>query len=419
MGTQWIINLQSEWKSMDADKEKEKWSRRSIYRVPKYIKDLNSNAYAPQVISFGPYYHNCGEHLKLMEPTKRRVLKYYLDQVGKTLETVVSVMRMEVRELMDAYDGLEEPWSTDEDRFLDLMILDGCCLLQVLLYLKYVSDDMEEQAGLCGAEVLAAADVVLLENQLPLRVLQILLDIGGEKIGVADATHLIKGFLPARYTLGDIPENGCHILDVFRTTVLGDGDFIYDGQGDEKVATLAKLVDSGVRLKESNVGCLRSIAFKKRVLELPYIPLDILTEPLLLNFVAFEYMHGLHSDVISFLTFMDRLIDSGGDEKLQQRNMALLARRKIVRGWTESDAELAAFFRRLVKDHQILRRGRHPKSEGVRVDKELIQYCGKKWPRFRANCNRASRGVLVKSLLASLILLVLHILFPSVQIEKL
>jgi hypothetical protein len=81
----WVVEINEEIKnngSSIAD-EKEKWKKRSIYKVPSQLKELNKNAYKPQTISFGPYHHG-EEHLMAMEEHKHRALIHFLKRWKKT-----------------------------------------------------------------------------------------------------------------------------------------------------------------------------------------------------------------------------------------------------------------------------------------------------------------------------------------------
>jgi Plant protein of unknown function len=67
----WVKEVRNSLDSVSPAAELYEWSKHSIYRIPACIKDLNSKAYKPQVVSFGPFHH--GEpQLIPMEEHKRR-----------------------------------------------------------------------------------------------------------------------------------------------------------------------------------------------------------------------------------------------------------------------------------------------------------------------------------------------------------
>ena len=115
-----------------------KGNRASIYRIPEHIKKVNPNTFKPQPISFGPYHH--GEFA---------TLKSVADCLLKTW-------------WMRSYDKLDDKWKTKPAKFLELMILDGCLFMQVLL--------KPSSLWMLSLEDVVR-DMLLLENQLPMKLL--------------------------------------------------------------------------------------------------------------------------------------------------------------------------------------------------------------------------------------------------------
>ncbi|ONK56093.1 uncharacterized protein A4U43_C10F4060 [Asparagus officinalis] len=183
---QWIINLQSEVDEINSTPSLQRRKTPSIYRVPKILRDLHEEAYTPQIISIGPYHHG-KPHLQSMEPDKRLVLAQYLQRAGMTVAQVVDAMRPMVQEIMDSYDGLEEPW-TNEDRLLELMILDGCFVLDCHRQDSLQPEESHLSRGLW-------LDFYRLENQVPLSVLDILIRIGGNRVIYSRCTYLLHSYL--------------------------------------------------------------------------------------------------------------------------------------------------------------------------------------------------------------------------------
>ncbi|KAG7025182.1 UPF0481 protein, partial [Cucurbita argyrosperma subsp. argyrosperma] len=128
----------------------------SIYRIPEHIKKVNPNAFKPQLVSFGPYHH-WEPHLLPMEKVKHRALLYFERCCG--LSVVNEVWDM-LEDLQRSYDKLDDEWKTKPAKFLELMILDGCFLIQLLLdnVVIFPLEDVQR-------------DMLLLENQLPMKLL--------------------------------------------------------------------------------------------------------------------------------------------------------------------------------------------------------------------------------------------------------
>ncbi|XP_020255753.1 uncharacterized protein LOC109832752 isoform X6 [Asparagus officinalis] len=170
---QWVIDLE-ELQSINSETEIEKRKKHYIYRVPNILRELNYTAYTPQLVSLGPYHHGKA-HLNPMERKKYAALAHYLERANKTLDEVRESLRPQIRDLMDAYDSLEELWTTDEDRFLDLMILDECFFLQMMVG---GNDELLRPYMNRGLWM----DMRRIENQLPLLLLVILIEIGGHEM---------------------------------------------------------------------------------------------------------------------------------------------------------------------------------------------------------------------------------------------
>ncbi|XP_057491614.1 UPF0481 protein At3g47200-like [Actinidia eriantha] len=156
----------------------ELWHKRCIYKVPAFVKDQNKKAYEPQLVSFGPYHHG-KDHLRRMEEHKHRALIHFIKRSNKPLGLYFASLWEAVQDLKDSYDSLEPDWQLDNYRFLQLMILDGCFMLEFLRcntdgppddYFGY--DPIFSDHGELHILNLVRHDMRLLENQLPIMVLQ-------------------------------------------------------------------------------------------------------------------------------------------------------------------------------------------------------------------------------------------------------
>ena len=177
MAEEWLIELKAMEDETSTMVERQ-WKKRSIYKVPPHMTDLNKNAYQPQVVSFGPYHHG-QEHLMPMEEHKHRALFHFLKRRKMPLQTTVDNLTKVVQDLKDSYDLLGDAWQLHTGRFLRLMVLDGCFMLEVLCYYddfghsgNYASNDpIFSTHGILHVMRYIRRDMLLLENQLPMQVL--------------------------------------------------------------------------------------------------------------------------------------------------------------------------------------------------------------------------------------------------------
>jgi len=129
---EWVdeINEESRNNGSSIADEKEKWKKRSIFKVPSQLKEKNKNAYKPQTISFGPYHHG-EKNLMAMEEHKHRALIHFLKRCKKPIELLFQRLDQVVDELRDSYVPLDQIWKGDKLKFLQMMILDGCFLMEI------------------------------------------------------------------------------------------------------------------------------------------------------------------------------------------------------------------------------------------------------------------------------------------------
>ncbi|GFZ20534.1 hypothetical protein Acr_28g0012390 [Actinidia rufa] len=174
----WVIELKR-LEDETSTMEKRQWKTPSIYKVPPRMTVLNKIAYQPQLVSFGPYHHG-EEHLLPMEEHKHRTFVHFLKRTKMPLQIIADNLTNVVQELKDSYDSLGDVWQLGSGRFLRLMVLDGCFMLEVLCYYyakmsdsgNYTpTDPIFSTHGMLHVMHHIRRDMLLLENQLPLLVL--------------------------------------------------------------------------------------------------------------------------------------------------------------------------------------------------------------------------------------------------------
>lgn len=154
-------------------------SRHSIYRVPKYMKDMtNQDAYRPRMVSLGPFHHDDSSLLH-MEVHKQRAVAQVVSRSGKPREEFTAAVEEIAEQLRAAYEDLdEERWSGEE--FVKLMVTDGCFLLEAMRTFwnngeveGYGSDDpVFSKHGNLYLRGCIISDMLVVENQLPMPLLQ-------------------------------------------------------------------------------------------------------------------------------------------------------------------------------------------------------------------------------------------------------
>ncbi|KAF8018046.1 hypothetical protein BT93_H3065 [Corymbia citriodora subsp. variegata] len=419
--TNWIVQVNEDVKRLPSNSDYERqWKRHSIYRVRPRVTKLNRKAYWPEAVSFGPIHHG-EDHLHPMENHKRRALLHFLRRSRKPIEHFLESLSKVAQELEDSYDSLDPKWKEGSgegavSQFLELMITDGCFMLEILRTKTGWGGDYPSNDpifGDLGGSYITSyimRDMLMLENQLPMLVLDRLVAI--ESDGKQDdefINRLILKFFNFPCTPIERMGECRHVLDVFRKSLLlpqkpdnegpGDGQWkIWMGKCQHVLDVIRKslrlpqkpdevgpfrhriigsateLEEAGIRLEKSNTGRLNDISFASGVLRLPFIEVNDDTESMFLNLMTFEsFHHGAGNEVRAYVFFMDDIINT-------ERDVALLSTRGIIQNLIGSDQAVAKLFNWLNKDMTL-----DIDNSLVAVREEVSKYCKKPWNKWRAN----------------------------------
>nr|CAD1841070.1 unnamed protein product [Ananas comosus var. bracteatus] len=147
----------------------------TIFRVPAHVRQRNKHLYEPQTVAIGPYGvgRNVESSLMVMEWLKWRYLQEFLSRSSNcTIDNYVdAIQELEPRARRCYFERVE--LSTKE--FAEMLLLDGCFIVEFLIKLNGGEND-----GVCAAEwslPLVRGDLLLLENQIPLFVLEKLYEL--------------------------------------------------------------------------------------------------------------------------------------------------------------------------------------------------------------------------------------------------
>jgi len=319
--------------------------------------------------------------------------------------------------VMDSYSKLIDPEWWDSDASTLLMLLDGCFLFELLLKSNsdyncgsadslasqwcYRADDpifgaRTERSGIVSYVKL---DMLLVENQIPLIILERLSSIAGLDVNL---NGLIWSFYGFQYKDEILKEAlGLHVLDVYRKGCLFPGEYSYSGWTASKSAR--ELEDHGVRFIQSAAdsvssrnGMLKDIGFKiltkRNILSkiaspftshhanfyLPSLTIDQTIEPILFNLMAFERLHIAKEwrgmDVTHYVLLMSSLIRS-------EEDVRSLRKKSLVSTLPErNDAAVVRLFADLSRNVMV------DDGRGVgRVNNEVRELCDRKLNTFRAS----------------------------------
>ncbi|PVH34344.1 hypothetical protein PAHAL_8G199900 [Panicum hallii] len=436
--SRWVEEMEELLPGTDLLVEKARWSKPSIYRVPEWIKGMmtnNTSAYRPRLVSLGPFHHGEPDLLP-MEEHKRRAVLHLVKRSGKPLRDFVAAVEMVADELLDAYQGLDEKWrESSRDRFVQMMVMDGCFLLELMEATKPLGSSVKEdevintintnphcfsieifrtrQSPRAAAVSLSSApvkddqwedyapndpvfsahanhilwpgirsDVIALENQLPLLVLQRLLAVErGTTPEPAEINMAVVRYLYYCSCEGTpTGKLGLHPLDILHRSMCAPQPDAQHQGGDSAsfeedcMPSAVELREARVLFKSSNTHLIDAITFRNGVLSMPEFKAYGDTENLYLNLFAFEQLHpDTGYELLSYMFFMVGLIESN-------RDVALLRSRGIIRNMRSSDKELVEMFSVLGRATLM-----HPSSKLNGVLREVKAHCKKRRNKWRAN----------------------------------
>ncbi|KAJ6393043.1 hypothetical protein OIU77_022510 [Salix suchowensis] len=194
----------------------------SIFKVPRVLRSVNNRAYEPEILSIGPYHR--GKHdLKMMEEHKIHYLQMFLQRRPEnSLTSYVEAMRGLEGAARQYY---HHPVSLDSDAFVEMLLLDGCFIVELLC--KILTPVLQQGDPVTGNSLVfctVSYDMLLLENQLPFCVLLELFSMAmpnvREDIFVVMASVFFNSMFPgSRLERNNIiSSQECkHLLDLYST----------------------------------------------------------------------------------------------------------------------------------------------------------------------------------------------------------
>ncbi|XP_026416333.1 UPF0481 protein At3g47200-like [Papaver somniferum] len=328
----------------------------SIYRVHEKFRKLNKFAYTPEMISIGPFHRGAGS-LAAMEDHKLRYAHALLSRttpIGVTkLEECVAYMGRIEDEARKCYS---EPIELTSEEFVEMMVIDG--LFMIELFRKSAGEVKIERddpifGNIWGLSSLVR-DLVLLENQLPMVVLNCLFNVPAlkeELHGVSISILSLKFFDPLMPRGKEVIQTsfsgseGKHLLDLLGKTF---HDLPQAPKNKPKksswkfIPSVTELKRAGVKFaKSSTTGSFLDIKFRDGVMEIPSIIVQDQTDTLLRNLIASEQCCDGHvTYMTSYAFFMDSLINTGED-------VGVLRKEGIMTNYLGDDEDVAALFNKL------------------------------------------------------------------------
>ncbi|KAI3885410.1 hypothetical protein MKX03_036302 [Papaver bracteatum] len=318
-----------------------------IFIIPTYIKRRDQAYYEPKMVSIGPYHYGKPQ-LEPMQRHKERALIHFLKRKPEIkIEQYQKELKHVVNDLRGCYEMVDEleKWKVDED-FVKLMLLDGVFLFEFLNVLRGNQASRDYAAidpifGNRGHNLnynYVMEDLLLLENQIPYKVLSTLLMVSETLDDKAAESTLSSLMLaPPKY-------KGHHLLDMYIKGMLGERNDQQPNTGESNVKIAAsKLSMLGIKFRK--VGTYSDIKFDRnnKTLCLPSIVINQHTVPRFFNSKAYELRAGTNKDLNSYIHLVDFLIQSTED-------VSSLRSQGIILSSLVKDEDVVEVMKELTKD---------------------------------------------------------------------
>ncbi|KAL6902254.1 hypothetical protein ACP4OV_005130 [Aristida adscensionis] len=356
----------------------------TILRLPAAVRERHRDLYEPKVVSVGPYYQGHAG-LGAAQRHKWRLLRDFLSRAGRKKQLVAgggggglgAYVRAAREVEADARRCYAEGFGMGADEFAEMLVLDGCFLLE--FFLRKSEGQLAAPGGAKWAWHHMYHDVLLLENQIPFFVIERLHAVAFAGEDGADRDALLDIFCKA--FAGDLPSSRTirppgdktihHLLhlqyecnvrnpaldsDNKARNVIADPKDMASGSssslaiwkqpavppprsGDGASAAgkgrLTSMIPPASKMEEAGVTFKRKatprdvfdVSFRYSVLHMPAFVVDEGTEVLLANLVAFEQGGGRAARqleggnlVTGFVALVGSLVNSRRDVEVLRRS---------------------------------------------------------------------------------------------------
>lgn len=354
-----------------------------IYKVPRHVRNLkNGEPYTPRLISIGPFHHT----RRILKPMHTQKQRYFLafwerGKHKKALAKYKTFLKENTKTIQNFYSEMDI--NIKDNQFVDMIMLDAVFILELFLRKYEKKEDYLFTTAWISKSI--QRDLLLLENQLPIYVLEqlhrrVFRDDNSPSF-LELAFKFFENFNPHRSNKRQNEEmlKNCitcnHFTDLIRYFYLPKEVF---DKGWEPSAhfsninvedkwvlkTATKLNEAGVSFEKVNhkslleikfekvqvlswflcLGCLPCFNFVKSKLKMPQFKVHQNKECVLRNLIALEQCH--YSDqpfICNYISLIDDLINT-------QEDVEFLVDKEIIVHDLGSHAELANMINSMCKN---------------------------------------------------------------------
>ncbi|XP_027116852.1 UPF0481 protein At3g47200-like isoform X2 [Coffea arabica] len=349
-----------------------------------------------------------------MEEHKLVYLKSVLGQKIEKVATCVAAVKPLEEKARKCY---AEPIALSSDEFVEMMLLDGCFIIQLLLKFKEkdLIDKTDPAFRLDWILNSLQRDLMLFENQLPFFILCKLyetIELPDQESGLIDlALNFFSDLLPGHGTArenGNPQDNIKHLLDLIHrnwsTSKLKPVKEMTRGTGDMALIRCSmELAEAGIKLEKIAQEDIFDIEFENGTLRIPTLAIEERTESFLRNLVAYEQYCGDDQInlVTDYVTFLGCLIKS-------EKDVTKLSHHGIIDNFVGESEVISEMFNKMIVCIVGPSRNFHYAEIFSRLNIHCDRRMNRWWAKLRRNYCNSPWGII--SIIAASLLLLLTLL---------
>ncbi|GMN19740.1 hypothetical protein TIFTF001_039883 [Ficus carica] len=300
--------------------------------------------FKPKECSIGPIHASDSTSYK--KELKLKLAACFIEESRSTGALFLEKIKSEVKDIK-AYFAEEVIKSYTDEELLRLVFLDGCAMLGFIHSYVHKKLNMFNISN-CLA-VLMQQDLFLLENQIPFRVLDVLLHVNESQTTSNLIYNFIKFTISSSVIVLKSSRNDLDLVKFCMSINLGREEYdvekclnkSYDlpeqWSNMQSFHNVQELKAAGIKFKPTD--SLKTISFHSRFiirfqLSLPTLVVDNSTKRMLLNLIAYEMCQSSDYVITSYVNLPDLLVDNEQDVK----NLRAAG---IIRNCLSSDNDVA------------------------------------------------------------------------------
>ncbi|KAG2664717.1 hypothetical protein I3760_16G096900 [Carya illinoinensis] len=306
----------------------------TIYRVPDSLRELDKEAYTPQVISIGPLHHG-SQKLKYMENYKLRLFRSFMERTNINKEKLASIIQDSEESVRECY---AEAIPFDPDTLKQIILVDASFIIEFFCRVwpeTRIDDELVKELKPWRIRHIAF-DLILLENQLPFFIIKKLYEL----LPLKSPPIYPSSFLELTFNVCFSPESVLkvrddgidseevmHLLDLKRYLYLCPRQRLPEKSFKvvDKMYCASQLAEAGLKFKPTSSTSIVDLKFNEGVLEIPTFTLEREMETNARNLVALEQCHyPFERYVTDYFIMLDFLINTSKD-------VDLLADKEIIK----------------------------------------------------------------------------------------